>query len=160
MREGAAWDLRPHGLDALELLRLEKGHIYLGQDTLPDDTPAKLRMSWAVAMDKEWFVGKRALERIAELPLARRSVGLEFDRPPENVAELRGAPLLVGGQVVGRITSAERSIVLDRAIGLGWVRASSDGGFPAALDVAGEGGVRARVVPTPFYDPAGERLRG
>jgi sarcosine oxidase subunit alpha len=160
VREGAAWDLRPHGLDALELLRLEKGHVYLGQDTLPDDTPAKLRMSWAVAMDKEWFIGKRALERIAELPLARTSVGLTFDRPPENVAELRGAPLLVAGHVVGRITSAERSIVLDRPIGLGWIRASSQGEFPTALDVAGDGGVRARVVPTPFYDPAGERLRG
>ena len=159
VREGSAWDLHPHGLDALELLRLEKGHIYLGQDTLPDDTPAKLRMNWAVAMDKDWFIGKRALERIAELPFTRKLVGLEFDRPPENVAELRGAPLLVGGHVVGRVTSAERSIVLDRPIGLGWIRAS-EGGFPAALDVAGEGGVRARAVPTPFYDPAGERLRG
>jgi sarcosine oxidase subunit alpha len=117
-------------------------------------------MSWAVAMDKEWFVGKRALERMAELPLARTSVGLEFDRPPEIVAELRGAPLLVSGRVAGRITSAERSIVLDRAIGLGWIRAASEGGFPTAFDVAGGDGVRARVVATPFYDPAGERLRG
>ena len=65
---GREWDLRPHGLDALELLRLEKGHIYLGQDTMPDDTPAKLGMSWAVDMAKPWFVGKRALERMDELP--------------------------------------------------------------------------------------------
>jgi len=160
VREGAAWELRPHGLDALELLRLEKGHVYLGQDTLPDDTPAKLGMAWAVAMDKEWFVGKRALERIAQLPLARRSVGLGFDGPPEDVAELRGAPLLVDGRVAGRVTSAEWSIVLDRAIGLGWIRASSEGEFPSAFDVAGDSRTRARVVPTPFYDPAGERLRG
>ena len=160
IREGAAWDVRPHGLDALELLRLEKGHLYLGQDTLPDDTPAKLRMSWAVDMDKEWFVGKRALQRIAELPLARTSVGLAFDNPPENVAQLRGAPLLVRGHVVGRITSAERSMVLERPIGMGWIRASEGGGFPAALEVAGGVGVRARVVSTPFYDPEGRRLRG
>ncbi len=159
-REGAAWELRPHGLDALELLRLEKGHIYLGQDTLPDDTPEKLRMGWAVATDKEWFVGKRALERIAELPLARRSVGIEFDRPPDDVAQLRGAPLLVDGQVVGRVTSAERSIVLERPIGLGWIRASPEGVFPDTFDVAGDARARARVVPTPFYDPAGEQLRG
>jgi glycine cleavage system aminomethyltransferase T len=32
-REGAALDIRPHGLDALLLLRLEKGHIIVGQDT-------------------------------------------------------------------------------------------------------------------------------
>lgn len=159
VREGAAWDLRPHGLDALELLRLEKGHVYLGQDTMPDDTPAKLGMAWAVAMDKEWFIGKRALERLAELPISRKLVGLELDGAPADVAEIRGAPLLVGGAMVGRVTSAERSIVLDRAIGLGWVRAS-EGGFPPELDVAGHPGARARVVSTPFYDPNGERLRG
>jgi sarcosine oxidase subunit alpha len=159
VREGAAWDLVPHGLDALELLRLEKGHVYLGQDTMPDDTPAKLGMSWAVAMDKEWFLGKRALERLAELPVTRRLVGLEFDGAPADAADVRGAPLLVGGHIVGRVTSAERSIVLDRAIGLGWVRAS-EGGFPSVLEVAGHPGARARVVPTPFYDPSGERIRG
>jgi sarcosine oxidase, subunit alpha len=159
IREGAAWDLHPHGLDALELLRLEKGHVYLGQDTLPDDTPAKLGMTWAVAMDKDWFVGKLALERLAELPLGRRLAGLAFDPAPKDVAALRGAPLLVDGRVVGRVTSAERSIVLDRPIGLGWIRTSGDG-FPEALDVAGVGETRARVVRTPFYDPAGERLRG
>ena len=47
--EGAAFGLRPHGLDALEILRLEKGHLYVGQDTLPDDTPAKLGLERAVA---------------------------------------------------------------------------------------------------------------
>ena len=61
--------------------------------------------------------------------------------------------------MVGRVTSAERSIALDRGIGLGWVRAS-EAGFPSELDVAGHAGARARVVPTPFYDPSGERIRG
>ncbi|MGZ8661943.1 MAG: 2Fe-2S iron-sulfur cluster-binding protein [Actinomycetota bacterium] len=159
VREGTAWDLQPHGLDALELLRLEKGHVYLGQDTMPDDTPAKLGMSWAVSTDKEWFLGKRALERLAQLPVTRKLVGLEVDGGPADVADVRGAPLLVGGAMVGRVTSAERSIALDRAIGLGWVRAS-ESGFPSELDVAGHAGARARVVPTPFYDPSGERIRG
>jgi sarcosine oxidase subunit alpha len=159
MREGEAWDLRPHGLDALELLRLEKGHVYLGQDTMPDDTPAKLGMSWAVSIEKEWFLGKRALERLAELPLTRKLVGLEFEGAPADAADVRGAPLLVGGRIVGRVTSAERSIALDRGIGLGWVRAS-EAGFPSELDVAGHAGAGARVVPTPFYDPSGERIRG
>ena len=159
LRVGVAWDLLPHGLDALELLRLEKGHVYLGQDTMPDDTPRKLGMSWAVAVDKEWFIGKRALERLAELPMGRRLAGFEFDGAPTDVAELRGAPLLVGGAIVGRVTSAQRSIALDRAIGLGWLRAQ-DGVFPSELNVAGSRGARARVVSTPFYDPTGARVRG
>ena len=68
LREGRALEISPFGLDALEVLRLEKGHLYLGQDTLPDDTPAKLGLGWAVDLAKPWFVGKAALERLAELP--------------------------------------------------------------------------------------------
>jgi sarcosine oxidase subunit alpha len=150
--------LRPHGLDALELLRLEKGHIYLGQDTMPDDTPSKLGMSWAVDMSKPWFVGKRALERTSELPIGRRHVGLDFTGGgPTRTAELRGEPLIARDAVVGRVTSAERSPVLDRAIGLGWVR-SIDGDFPDRLETGS--GATATVVPTPFYDPEGGRMRG
>jgi sarcosine oxidase subunit alpha len=156
MRQGRAFDILPHGLDALELLRLEKGHVYVGQDTLPDDTPAKLGMSWAVDMGKTWFVGKAALERMASLPATRRLVGLEFADAPAEVAALRGAPLTVEGAVVGRVTSADSSIALDRAIGLGWIR-STEQGFPTEL---GAGSRVARVVPTPFYDPEGARVRG
>lgn len=154
---GRDWDVRPHGLDALELLRLEKGHVYLGQDTMPDDTPAKLRMGWAVDMAKPWFVGKPALERMDELPPSRRLVGLEFIGGPGATAELRGEPLMRSDRVVGRVTSAEHSPVLDRAIGLGWVRAI-DGVFPDRLQTGS--GALATVVPTPFYDREGVRTRG
>jgi sarcosine oxidase subunit alpha len=154
---GRAWDLRPHGLDALELLRLEKGHFFLGQDTMPDDTPAKLGMAWAVAMDKPWFVGKKALERMVELPIGRRQVGLEFVGGPNATADLRGEPLVVGDRMVGRVTSAERSPVLDRAIGLGWVRVEGDT-IPGRLTTGS--GVSVRVVTRPFYDPEGGRMRG
>jgi sarcosine oxidase subunit alpha len=155
---GERWDLLPHGLDALELLRLEKGHIYLGQDTMPDDTPAKLRMPWAVDMAKPWFVGKQALERMAGLPLGRRQVGLAFEGVPGETSDLRGEPLLVADEVVGRVTSAERSPAVGRDIGLGWVRADGDGAFPERLTTAS--GARVAVVPTPFYDPEGVRVRG
>jgi len=150
---GEPFDLAPHGLDALEVLRLEKGHLYVGQDTLPDDTPAKLGVSWAVDMEKERFVGKRALERLRRQPLERRLVGLAFHRGD---AELRGMPLTERGAIVGRVTSAARSPILDRTIGLGWVRLRSDGSLPGDLRA---GRVPATVAPTPFYDPEGERLR-
>ena len=155
--EGRAWGQRPHGLDALELLRLEKGHVYLGQDTMPDDTPTKLGMPWAVDASKPWFIGKLALERLAALPVGRRLVGLEFTGGPHDTASLRGEPLLVGEAVVGRITSAERSPALGRGIGLGWVR-THDAAVPDRLETAP--GAVAVVVPIPFYDPHGGRVRG
>jgi glycine cleavage system aminomethyltransferase T len=106
-------------------------------------------------MTKPWFVGKGALERVAELPPTRRLAGLVFEGATDG-AGLRGAPLTVGAAVVGRVTSAERSPVLDRAIGLGWIRRGGDG-FPNELRA---GGAVARVVPTPFYDREGARVRG
>jgi sarcosine oxidase subunit alpha len=154
-RAGRDLGVSPFGLAALELLRLEKGHVYLGQDTLPDDTPAKLGLARAVDMTKPWFVGKAALERLAELPSTRRLAGLVFEGAADG-GGLRGAPLTIGAAVVGRVTSAERSPVLDRAIGLGWIRGGRDG-FSSELRA---GNAVARVVPTPFYDPEGTRIRG
>jgi sarcosine oxidase subunit alpha len=150
LEAGSDLGVRPHGLDALDVLRLEKGHIYLGQDTLPDDHPAKLGLGWTVAMDKPSFVGKVALERMEAFPLERTLVGLDFADAPQ-----RGAPLYVGERVVGRVTSCARSEALGRWIGLAWLR-SVEGVFPSRVR-AGE--IDATVVDTPFYDPAGAKLR-
>jgi sarcosine oxidase subunit alpha len=142
--------ISPFGLDALDVLRLEKAHVYLAQDTMPDDTPAKLGMSWAVAMDKPSFLGKPALERMAAFPPERKLVGLRIDGQP-----LRGIPLTAGGRVIGRVTSCAASEAVGATIGLGWVRAV-DGAFAEELRA---GDATASVVPTPFYDPEGARLR-
>jgi sarcosine oxidase subunit alpha len=64
--------IRPHGLQALFGLRLEKGHIIVGQDTELDTSPRRVGMDWAVKMDKADFLGKRSLERTGGLPDERR----------------------------------------------------------------------------------------
>ena len=142
--------VQPFGLDALDVLRLEKGHLYLAQDTLPDDHPAKLGLSWTVDMDKPDFVGKLALERMGELPSERRLVGLRIVGEPA-----RGVPLLSDGHVVGRVTSAARSEAVGGTIALGWLRGPDDA-LPTELRA---GSVSTSIVSTPFYDPDGERLR-
>jgi sarcosine oxidase subunit alpha len=157
MNAGAALDVRPFGLDALELLRLEKGHPYIGQDTLPDDTPAKLGLGWAVDMHKAWFVGKAALERLATIPLRRRLTGVTFDGGPEDAAELRGMPVMAGGGIVGRVTSAATSPEVGSPIGLAWIRTVDD---RIPVDDLRAGDARVTVAPMPFYDPNGGRLRG
>jgi sarcosine oxidase subunit alpha len=150
LEAGTDWEIRPHGLDALDVLRLEKGHPYLGQDVLPDDHPAKLGLAGLVANRKERFVGRTALARFAALPLERSLVGLRFDTLPR-----RGTPLTVEGRIVGRVTSCTDSTAVGAAIGLGWIRAV-DGALPTELRA---GSATATVVPTPFYDPTGARLR-
>jgi len=70
MREGADLGIRPHGLQALFALRLEKGHVIIGMDTELDTTPRRLGMDWAVNMEKPFFIGRDALART--LPNRRR----------------------------------------------------------------------------------------
>ena len=170
VRAGRDAGLRPHGLDALDLLRLEKGHLYLGQDTLPDDHPWKLGLGWAIAMDKGDFVGRAALERMRARPLERKLVGLRFDtarrgeprfdaarrgEPRTDATPRRGEPLSLDGRIVGRVTSCARSPAVGASIGMGWLRAV-DGAFPSRLRA---GAHDATVVDRPFYDRDGARLR-
>jgi sarcosine oxidase subunit alpha len=152
LRAGADLGLRPHGLEALRLLRLEKAHVLVGQDTDFDSTPAKLGMGWAVRMEKPDFVGKAALERIGELPAALRLAKLVFD----SGAPAEGTPLSAGGRHVGHLTSSGFSPVLGCGVALGWLR-REDGTFPETVEA---GGLAGRVVERPFYDPEGARIRG
>jgi sarcosine oxidase subunit alpha len=152
MSAGADLGIKPHGMDALRLLRLEKGHILVGQDTDFDTTPAKLSLDWAVKMDKPNFVGKAALERIAGTTMAQRLVPILFDpgSPPQE-----GFAVSSGDDHVGYLTSARYSPFLERGVGLAWVRRVGDQ-FPTAVRAGGTSGT---VVAEPFYDPKGEKLR-
>ena len=106
---GKSLDLVPHGLDALRLLRLEKGHVMIGQDTDYDTTPQKLGMDWAVKLDKPLFVGKAGLLRAAAHPMVRRLVPIAFEGER---APAEGSALTVGGRYVGHLSSSRFSPVL------------------------------------------------
>jgi sarcosine oxidase subunit alpha len=153
---GRALDIRPHGLDALRLLRLEKGHLIVGQDTDFDTTPVKAGLEWAIKMDKAAFVGQTALRRLATIPRERSLLPLTFagERAPSE-----GAQLFVGDQHVGYLSSAGYSPVLGQGVALGWVR-HAVGAAPHSVEARDTIGTFAGIVADgPFYDPRGERLR-
>jgi len=149
MERGADLGIRPHGLQALFGLRLEKGHVIVGMDTELDTTPRRIGMDWAVRMDKPRFIGRAALERTARLPDHRRWVGLTM----EGSAPTEGSPIWSDGEVVGNVTGSWTSPLLKRALILGWLRRTP---FPDRVEIDGR---EAVVRPTPFYDPEGHRAR-
>jgi sarcosine oxidase subunit alpha len=149
--DGRDLGCRPHGLDALLTLRLEKGHVIVGQDTDFDSTPRRLGMEWAQKLDKPDFVGRHALTRIAATPPDRQLVGLELDGP----APVEGAVLRLAGALVGHVTSSRYSPVLGRCVCLGWLD-RVDGDLPGRVELDGR---EARRVPLPFYDREGARAR-
>ena len=149
LAEGADLGIRPHGLQALFALRLEKGHVIIGMDTELDTTPRRLGMDWAVNMEKPFFIGRDALERTASLPDQRRLVGLTM----EGAAPTEGSPISSDGAVLGHVTSSFSSPNLGRAVMLGWLKRAP---FPERVEVDGR---VAAVTAPPFYDPEGLRAR-
>ena len=76
---GGDLNVRPHGLETLLHLRLEKGHIVIGQDTDYDSTPRRLGHEWAVDLNKRDFIGRQAIVRTNKQPPDRRLVLLWMD---------------------------------------------------------------------------------
>lgn len=157
MAAGAEDQIQPFGMEPQRVLRLEKGHVIVGQDTDGESNPYSASMSWIVKLDKdEDFVGRWALERAAEREQPQTLVGFEMSG---GAAPHEGAAVVVAGAPAGRVTSARHSERLGHAIGLAWVPAelSHDG---ARITIVDEGrSLTAQVVLGAFYDPDNERQR-
>lgn len=149
--------IRPFGVEAQRLLRLEKGHIIIGQDTDAMSSPAEVAMSWAIAARKPFFVGNRSIRDLAARPQKRALVGFEIRcsaAPVPKECHL----VLSDERMVGRVTSSAWSPALQRTIGLAYVPA--DQTAPGtSIEIRTDGGVMvsATIVPTPFYDPDNKR---
>jgi sarcosine oxidase, subunit alpha len=157
LERGADLGIRPFGLEPQRILRLEKMHVLVGQDTDSESNPLEASMPWIVKFDKQDFVGKWSLEQVQERGFREQLVGFEMANgvvPPE------GGQLVIGGRPGGRVTSARWSDQLGQAIGMAWVPPDlAEEGADIAVKVNGSiehGRVRLR----PFFDPDGEHLRG
>jgi sarcosine oxidase subunit alpha len=153
---GAAWDAAPFGLEPQRILRLEKLHILVGQDTDGESNPLEAAMSWIVKLDKDDFVGKWAIEHVQERGLSSMLVGFEM---ANGRVPVEGAQVVVDGRSAGRITSVRFSSELGKTIGMAIVPAeyAEDGRL---FDVRIDGVLEQAIVTTkPFFDPEGARLR-
>jgi sarcosine oxidase, subunit alpha len=158
MSAGESEQISAVGLESQRVLRLEKQHIIVGQDTDSESTPYGAGIAWAVKLDKpDHYVGKPAFTKLAERAPENLLVGFTLD---DGAVPSEGAVVLdPRGNAAGQVTSARRSRQVGCVIGMAWVPAAlaSDG---AALTIS-DGGERlsAKVVTKPFYDPTGERQR-
>ncbi len=158
LEAGAPHGLRPFGLEPQRLLRLQKMHIIVGQDTDSESHPFSAAMPWIVKLDKEQdYIGRWALERFSQEPLETALVGFKL---PDGDVPTEGAAILPEGDgPVGQVTSARYSPQLGTVIGMAWVPAAlaEDG---KRVTISDEGRrLQAEVVTKPFYDPDGEVLR-
>jgi sarcosine oxidase subunit alpha len=152
-----------YGLDALHLLRAEKGYVIVGQDTDGSATPDDLGLSRMVAMGKPDFIGKRSLS-LADLarPGRRQLVGLLPDDP--NFAPDEGAQIVAeaapakGASALGWVSSSYFSPTLQRSFALALV-ADGRNRIGQTLFATTMAAARpVKLVEPVFYDKEGRRL--
>jgi aminomethyltransferase len=186
MTAGGPFGIRPAGILALDVTRVEAGLILIEADytsarhALNDEqrySPFEIGLGRFVNLQKPGdFVGRRALEReTAAGGPARRLVGLQIDwdgiqelfadagLPPHVQAEASRdpIPLYAGGKQVGKATSTTWSPTLKKMVALASVAAAqSRTGTNLKVEWTVEGrraSVSAVVVELPFFDPPRRR---
>ena len=150
---GQPLGLRPFGVEAQRLLRLERGHFIVGQDTDGLTNPFEAQAGWAVRMDKPFFVGQRSLRILERRGPRQLLVGFELSGRAPGLEE--SLLIIERGEIAGRITSLGYSPTLAQTIGLAMVQpALAEPGTQLSIRRADGKLLQARVCATPFAKAA------
>ena len=148
------------GIEALSILRAEKGYLMIGKDTDGETMPHDLGFGLPRQKKTAAFVGDRGLHTAKANEVARKQlVGLSVS--PGAGALPMGAHVVEGGEnrrSVGYVTSSYHSPTLGQPIALGLVDNGSNR-MGETVDIWHLGETRQATISAPcFFDPMGERL--
>jgi aminomethyltransferase len=184
MTAGGDFGIRPAGIYALDVARLEAGFILLEVDYIGVEkaltpsqkyTPFEIGLGWTVDLKKEHFVGLRELRSETERSASRQVVGLEIDLldyeqlyqqvglPPQMplVAWRSAVPVYKQTRQVGHATTGAWSPILKKYIALAtigkeYVQPGARVDFEVTVEYRRKT-VGATVVKLPFFDPPRKR---
>jgi sarcosine oxidase subunit alpha len=160
LAEGQDLGAGPFGVEAQRILRLEKGHLIVGQDTDGLTQGYSAGLDWAIKLDKDDFAGQPELAWQAAGAGYPRLVALQPVDPA--VVPPEASQILDGTEIAGRITSSRMSPALGRSICLAQLDAdlAAPGTLVQVLLPSGRQ-IAAKVIDgLAHFDPGGERLRG
>lgn len=186
MSTGMAFGIRPAGMLALDVARVEAGLLLIDVDfhssikaltAAQRYSPFEMGLDRLVTLEKSPFIGQQALAEEKRRGPTRRIVGLEVDWPAvETLYQTHGmppqlsaaasrvaVPVYKGGRQIGKATTSTWSPVLKKLIALATVEAPHDAaGTAVEFEVTIEAvrhRVPATVVRTPFFNPARKTAR-
>jgi len=110
--------IKPCGLGARDILRLEAGMLLCGQDMDASTNPFEAVLGWLVDLAHGDFIGKSALLEIKRKGIKRKLIG--FTMKDRGIART-GYRITNSGEDVGKVTSGGYSPTLDANIGFGYV---------------------------------------
>jgi len=180
LEKGRPFDIKPAGMLALDVARIEAGLLLIDIDFNSSKkaliepqkySPFELGLGRLVSLDKNNFVGQRALINESRRAPAKQIVGLEIDwteverhyeaagLPPaiSPIASRVAVPVFKHGRQIGKATSSTWSPVLKKMIALATLNAEFvSPGSKVEIEITVEAvrhRVGAAVVKTPFYNP-------
>jgi aminomethyltransferase len=177
---GQAYRIRPFGEYALGMARIEAGLLLAEVDfhsskkvlfEFQKSSPLELGLGWTVKLEKEFFVGQRALKRESARGPAWMTAGLEVDLkslealfagfgmplhlPYQSWTE--AVPIYSSGRQIGKATSGTWSPILKKYIAIArlkprYARPGTVVDMEVTID-AQRKQARATVVKMPFFNP-------
>ncbi len=145
---GSEYGIKPAGLGARDLLRLEASYLLYGNDMDESTNPIEAGISWAVKLDKGDFIGREALLKVKEEKPKRKLVGMILEG--RNIAR-HGYKIFKDGEEIGFITSGGYSPTLEKSIALGYVKKPyNKKGTELEVQIRKKM-VKAEVIKLPFY---------
>jgi sarcosine oxidase subunit alpha len=156
MAEGLTYNIKPVGVEAMRLLSLDKKHLWPTLDTDAASDALEAGLAWAVKFEKSDFVGKHYLLKTQREGFRQQLVG--FVMKGNETAE-NGDVVVVGGKIVGRVTTAAFSYALQKCVGMAWIPVDLAKDH-STIPIVHDGRTRdAEVTSAPFYDPEGRRMK-
>ena len=158
---GQEFGLRNFGLEAQNVLRMEKGHIIIGAESeirtsLHD---VGLGFLWSRKKPEAKTVGAVALQQTEKQAGRLKLVGFKMENPERAPKD---GSIIVENDIKGYVCTARRSFALNESVGMALVDAplAQEGRRLQIYEDDCEGQLLyATVVPTPFYDPEGKKLK-
>ena len=149
LKAGKEFGVLPCALGARNTLRLEAKLPLYGHEISDTINVWEAGLDRFCKMDKQDFIGRVALEKAKATGLQRTLVGLEMIE--RGIARDEYKVLDDSGNEIGYVTSGSPAPFLKKNIALAYVPPRfSDVGSTVKVEVRGQG-VKAQVVPTPFY---------
>ncbi len=162
MSAGKEFNAEPYGLEALHVLRAEKGFIIVGDETDGTVIPQDLGLGWAVSKKKDEFIGKRGQARSFMLGKDRKQLVGLLTQDPQTVLP-DGAHAVEGGKnqygqenMIGHVTSTYFSPTLGHSIAMALIKGGAKRmGEVLSFPIGNGQVIKATIVDPVFYDKEG-----
>ena len=144
---GKEFGIKPIGLGARDMLRLEMGFCLYGNDIDDTTSPIEAGLGWITKFTKE-FTNKANIEQQKLQGVTKKLVGFEMvdrgiHRHDYQIADATG-------KVIGKVTSGTQSPSLNKAIGMGYLETAFAKADTEIFILIRDKAIKAKVSKIPF----------